>query len=72
MGFSIPGYFAFTEMYGFKESSVGTCFLRKSPYSGISCCLELGQCPVSYPGRDAIQTAEQGVLGEGTAHALFQ
>lgn len=58
MGFSTPGYFAFTEMYGFEESSVGTYFPRKPPYSAISCCLEIGQGP--FPIQNQTQFKQLG------------
>lgn len=57
MGFSTPGYFDFTEMYGFEESSVGTYFPRKPPYSGIS-CLEIGQGP--FPIQNQMQFKQLG------------
>lgn len=58
MGFSTPGYFAFTEMCGFEESSVGTYFPRKPPYSAISCCLEIGQGP--FPIQNQTQFKQLG------------
>lgn len=58
MGFSTPGHFAVTEQRGLEESSVGTYFLRKPPYSAISCCWEIGQGPV--PIQDQTQFKELG------------